>query len=216
LAVITENGLWIKDEINNHTNIINAKSIDQNKLIDISITQFNKEFDFIQNIEAKEADITSKNWLLINAETSMLNSNNKNYENLNFITNFDENKIKSLFSNLSSLTIFQLYKLKNDYKSLGYSTIEVDTHKLKIFSYPVYLMIMTIFSSIIMLNIKRDRPKIFNLILGILLSVVIYYINYFSNLLGENEKIPISIAIWMPQIILILLSLIGLVRINEK
>ena len=50
---------------------------------------------------------------------------------------------------------------------------------------------MTVFSSIIMLNIKKDKPKIFNLILGILLSVVIYYINYFSNLLGESEKLPI-------------------------
>ena len=77
-------------------------------------------------------------------------------------------------------------------------------------------MIMTVFSSIIMINIKKDKPKIFNLILGILLSVVIYYINYFSNLLGENEKLPILLAVWMPQIILILLSLIGLVKINEK
>ena len=112
--------------------------------------------------------------------------------------------------------MWELNKLTKDYKSLGYSTLEVDTHTLKIYSYPFYLTIMTVFSSIIMLNIKKDKTKIFNLILGILLSVVIYYINYFSNLLGQNEKLPIHVAIWMPQLILILLSSIGLVKINEK
>ena len=216
LAVITENGLWIKDEINGTTNIINAKAINKNKLINLSITQFDKNFDFIQNIEAEEADISNNNWSIKEANISNQETENIISKNIIFKTNFNVKKINSLFSNLSSLSIFQLNKLKSDHKSLGYSTVEVDTHKLKIFSYPVYLMIMTIFSSIIMLNIKRDRPKIFNLILGILLSVIIYYINYFSNLLGENEKIPIVIAIWIPQIILILLSSIGLVRINEK
>ena len=77
-------------------------------------------------------------------------------------------------------------------------------------------MVMSVFSSIIMLNIKRNKPKIFNLILGILLSVMIYYINYFSNLLGESEKLPITISVYMPLIILVLFSGIGLVRINEK
>ena len=109
-----------------------------------------------------------------------------------------------------------LNKLKRDYQSLGYSTLEVDAHKLKIFTYPVYLMIMTVFASIIMLNIKRNKPKIFNLILGILLSVIIYYINYFSNLLGESERMPVNISVYMPLLILILISLVGLVRINEK
>ena len=114
------------------------------------------------------------------------------------------------------MTLFELNKLKKDYQTLGYSTLEVDTHKLKVFSYPLYLMVMSVFSSIIMLNIKRNKPKIFNLILGILLSVMIYYINYFSNLLGESEKLPLTISVYMPLIILVLFSAIGLVRINEK
>tara|TARA_E500000331_G_scaffold353730_1_gene405022 strand:+ start:294 stop:1376 length:1083 start_codon:yes stop_codon:yes gene_type:complete len=216
LAVVTENGLWMKDEIDNVVSIINAESIKQNILVNTSITQFNKNFDFIQNIEAKKIDIKSNYWIIEEARVSMDEVQPVVQKNLIFKTNFNLERINSLFSNLSSLTLWQLNKLKKDYKSLGYSTLEVDTHTFKIYSYPFYLMIMTVFSSIIMLNIKKDKPKIFNLILGILLSVIIYYINYFSNLLGENERLPIYIAIWMPQIILILLSSIGLIRINEK
>ena len=216
LAVVTENGIWIKDEIDDILNIINAKSIKQSSLIDASITQFDKSFNFIQNIESKKIDIKTKNWIITEAIISKEEVGPIIKKKLIFKTNFDLEKINGLFSNLSSLSLWELNKLKKDYKSLGYSTLEVETHTLKIYSYPFYLTIMTVFSSIIMLNIKKDKPKIFNLILGILLSVVIYYINYFSNLLGENEKLPIHIAIWMPQILLILLSLIGLVKINEK
>ena len=216
LAVITENGLWIKDEIDNVTNIINANRIDKNLLIDVSITQFDKNFNLIRNIETKEANITKNYWVIKKAVVSEVGFQDKNIENIIFKSNFNVKKINSLFSNLSSLSLFELSKLKKDYQSLGYSTLEVDAHSLKIFSYPIYLMIMCVFSSIIMLNIKRNRPKIFNLILGILLSVIIYYINYFSNLLGENERMPLTMSVYMPLITLVLISAIGLVRINEK
>ena len=110
----------------------------------------------------------------------------------------------------------ELIKLSNDYKRLGYSTTEVHSHLNKIYTYPVYLALMTLFSSIIMLNIKKNRPMIFYLILSIFLSVVIYYFKVVFNLLGETGKIPVYASTWMPIFILIVLVSIGLIRINEK
>jgi lipopolysaccharide export system permease protein len=112
--------------------------------------------------------------------------------------------------------MWDLEKLKKDYESLGYSTLEVNAHKHKIIAYPVYLMIMTLLSGIIMLNIKVNKSKIFHLILGISLSVIIYYVQYFFNFLGENGKIPIMTSIWFPLIILLVLCSVGLIRVNEK
>ena len=67
-----------------------------------------------------------------------------------------------------------------------------------------------------MFNTSYNKSKIANLVIGILLSVVIYYVNYFFNLMGINEKVPVILSVWFPFIILILLSGIGLVKINEK
>jgi lipopolysaccharide export system permease protein len=75
---------------------------------------------------------------------------------------------------------------------------------------------MTLLSSIMMLNIKRNKPKVFHVILGIFLSVLIYYFYYLFNLLGITGKIPVFASIWLPFFILATLILIGLVRINEK
>ena len=52
LATITENGLWIKDEIENNINFINAKKIDLNSLVDVEIVQLDENFNHIQSIKA--------------------------------------------------------------------------------------------------------------------------------------------------------------------
>ena len=49
LAVITEDGLWIKDQINNNINIINANKVDNEFLLDVSISQFDKDFEYFTN-----------------------------------------------------------------------------------------------------------------------------------------------------------------------
>ena len=215
LAVITENGLWIRDEVNETINIINADKINNNLLINVSIVQFDKNFNLLQIIESEEVNIKSKKWKINNPFITKKNATDK-LESVNLNSNFDIEIINNLFSNLSSMSLMQLSKLKKDYKKLGYSTVGIKVYENKIFSVPVYLAIMTLLSGIIMFNSKYKKSKIFNVILGITLSVIIYYVNYFSGLLGETGKIPIILSVWLPLIILILISSIGLIRLNEK
>jgi len=215
LAVINNNGIWIKDEIENKINIINAEKITGHILTRVNITQFDNNFQLIQNIYSNEVFIKYTEWKIKKALISKENMFEQE-EDLLFKTNFNSEKIYSLFSNLSSLSMWDLKKLKNEYKNLGYSTLEINLHFQKIYSFPIYLMIMSLFSGIIMLNIKHNKPRLFNLGMGVLLSVIIYYINYFSNSLGKNENLPVEISIWLPLIIIFIISCVGLVKINEK
>ena len=216
LAVITENGLWIKDEINNKINIINAEKFEKDLLINVEIIQFDKNFIFDQSIIAEKINIKNYKWKIKNAKISQNNFNKSVNKDLIFESNFNSEKINNLFSDLSSLSFLKLKDMKNNYKNLGYSTDEVDVHIQKIFAYPFYLIIMALFSGIIMMNIKHNKPKIFSLIFGIILSVVIYYINYFSAVLGQNLSLPSYISVWTPILLIFLSCAIGLVRINEK
>ena len=67
-----------------------------------------------------------------------------------------------------------------------------------------------------MLNTKRDKPVIYHIILGVFLSVVIYYFYYLFNMFGKNNTIPILTSVWLPLLILVIFIIIGLIRINEK
>ena len=216
MAVITENGLWIKDEYNKITNIINSEKIVGDELIDVEITQFNDEFQLDRIIFAEKINIKENNWTIKNPKISKNNFNYVSDEIIILNTNFNSKKLNSLFGNLNSLTFFELLDMKKNYKKLGYSTVEVEVHIQKFYTYPFYLTIMTLLSAIIMFNIRQDKPIIFHLILGIFLSVLIYYINFFSNVLGESLELSSIVSVIMPLLIITLSCSVGLVKLNEK
>ena len=218
LAVITKNGLWIRDKIEDKTFIINASKMENEFLVDNFITEFNKEYEVIRNIRSEKINIKSNEWVIY----SPVIFTNNNFikldkgEIIKIQTNFDYEKIQSLFSNLSSLSLIELLKLRENYITMNYSTTEINIHLLKLFSYPLYMVLMTILSSIIMLKIKVNESSTFKISLGLFLSVIIYYINNFSNILGKVEKVSMSLSVLMPIIILISINAIMLYKINDK
>ena len=216
LATITENGLWIKDEDDEIINFINAKNVTINYLENVDIIQLDKNFNLIKNIKSEKALIKNNKWILTNSKIIDNNNNvikkNKSYFNSNF--NYED--INSLFANLSSLTFWELLELKKDYLSIKYSTTEIDYHTQKIMAYPFLITIISVLSATLMLNIGFQKQKLYLIVVGIMLSVVIYYINFFFGTMGKNEKLPLTVSIWTPIIILFIISLVGLVRINEK
>tara|TARA_B110000211_G_scaffold48065_1_gene52014 strand:- start:2671 stop:3744 length:1074 start_codon:yes stop_codon:yes gene_type:complete len=215
LAVVTENGLWIKDEINDSINLINANKVNDNFLLDVSITKFDKDFNILETLKSKKVDISSKNWKILNP-TLFKNGSQNIFEELIIESNFDLQKINNLFSNLSSLTMLDLITLRTSYISLNYSVTDINSHLLKIISYPIYLTLITIFSAIIMYNIGYQKNTFFKITLGIFLSVIIYYINNFLIILGTNEKIPLILSIFLPLIILSIINFISIIKLNEK
>ena len=216
LAVVTNNGLWVKDEINAKIYIIRAAKIKDNFLETVIISEFSKDFDLIQILKSKKVDIKDANWIIYNPSILKDNST-KNIDGTQILkTHFDQKKINSLFRNLLSLNILELFKLRDDYMSLGYATNNIKLHLYKLFSFPVYLSLMMLSGSIIMLNIERNKPVIFHILLGVFFSVIIYYFYYLFNVLGEGGKIPLLLSVSLPLLIIATFILIGLVRINEK
>ena len=131
-------------------------------------------------------------------------------------TNFDYKRIKTLYSNLSSLSILQLFELRNNYKKLNYSLTEVNLQILKISTYPIYLVLITVLSALIMFNIKRLDTTTLKISLGLFISVIIYYINNFFLVMGSTERIPLIFAVFIPLIMLGLFNSYMVYRINEK
>ena len=216
LAVVTDSSLWLKDEINNHTLIVKANYIEGNFLIDVIINKFDYNFDLINTIQSDKVNIFDKNWIINKPIITVDNISTKNTDYINLITNFDKKKINSLFSNISTLNLLELFNLKDDYEKLGYSSDEIEIHLLKLFSTPLLYGVLTILSSIIMFSVKRDKSLIFHIIVGILMSVIIYYVNFMFSSLGNTGKIPVIASIFLPILFISIIATIGLIRVNEK
>ena len=216
LAVVTDSGLWIKDEINDDTLIVKANYIKENFLMEVIINKFDPNFNLISTIQANKIDIEKKDWLISNPIITKNNITEKKTNIINLATNFDKEKINSLFSNISTLNLLELFDLKKDYEKLGYSSDEIVIHLLKLMTTPLFYGVLTILSAIIMFNIRKDRSLIFHIIMGIFMSVVIYYINFMFSSLGNTGKIPINISIFLPIFFISIIATIGLIRVYEK
>tara|TARA_B100001057_G_scaffold461588_1_gene513735 strand:+ start:2149 stop:3222 length:1074 start_codon:yes stop_codon:yes gene_type:complete len=215
LAVITNNGLWIKDIIDNKILIINSSKLEKNFLINNFITEFDNNYNVIRNLRSNKIDIKNKKWIIYDAKIYKKNI----YDQINFLelnTNFNYEQIQNLFSNLSSLNMFQLIELRKNYKKLNYSLVEIDIHLLKLLSYPFYLLLMSIFASLIMFRLKRLNSATLRISIGLLVSVLIYYINNFFLVMGSTERLSVTFAIFIPLGLLMIMATQMLRKINEN
>jgi lipopolysaccharide export system permease protein len=216
LKYYSNNSLWIKDEIDEHIYIINGNLKKNNFIENIFISKFDQNFKLIENIFSKKVDISTNIWILEKPQIFNFKNQILNPEFLEIKSHFNVDKINNTFSNLYSLSILELIKLKKENQTLGYTIEDIDFHLLKIILLPIFLTLLVLVSSIIMLNIKKNQSYLFHIIFGIFFSVIIYYSNSLFKVVGLTGKISISMSILFPLLILLLVSLVGLVRINEK
>ena len=215
LAVVNKNGLWIRDKIDNKILIVNSSKIDENFLIDNFITEFDENYNVKRNIISKKINIKTNNWIIL--EPRIINKNIiQELDSISTYSNFNYKLINSLFSNLSSLSILELIELKDNYQQLNYSTIDIDIQIQKIITYPIYLILMTILSSLIMLNSRKYKSNTFKISIGLFLCVLIYYLNNLFNVMGATGKINHIMSIWIPMLILSSLIFLSSSKINEK
>ena len=215
LAVVTNNGLWIKDVVEDKILMVNASKIQDNYIVNVYISEFNKDFEILRNIKSKKIDIKNKKWLIYDAEIYKQNFK-VDQDQIELDTNFDYEIIQNLFSNLSSLSIFELIEMRNNYIKLNYSINDLNLHLLNLFLYPFYLVLMSLISSIIMLNSKDLKNKYLKIIFGLFASVTIYYLYNYFYVLGLTEKINIILSILLPLFILFIINSYFLRNINAK
>lgn len=215
LAVITKNGLWIKDKINNKIIITNSSSIEGNYLANSYITEFDESFNVIRNIQSEKINISNNEWIIIKPRIYQKN-NYDTQEIIKLKTNFNSDRIRNLYSNLSALNYFELIELRKNYIKLNYSLTDINLHIFKLVSFPLYLLLISLFSSLIMLSTKQIKSTTFKISIGLFVSVIIYYLNNFFYVLGSTEKISIMLSISLPLIILIIINSLMLYRVNEK
>ena len=92
--------------------IIKAKQIKGENLNEVIINKFNRNFDLISTIQSKKVNILEKNWIVFDPIVTKENISKRDEKNLQLQTSFDQEKIKSLFSNISTLNLIELFDLK--------------------------------------------------------------------------------------------------------
>jgi len=218
LAAVTENGIWIKEKKFNQSYIVRASNLNGQLLMNLTIYEFDINNNFINRIEAETANISSLKWKLknakiINAEGELIG---KNINNITYLSMYDVKKIKSLYSNLDTVSFWKLESEIQLLEDRGYSTNEMRSKLQRSLAFPLFLLSMVFLSGVFTLGMKfkeKNWPYVF---IAVIASVIIFYFNDFSAALGKTGKLPIEVSVWMPIIIIFIFGAIGLIHANQK
>ena len=218
LAAITENGIWIKEKNLEINNIIRSSHLENENLMNVTIYNFNKNNELTKRIEAKSANITSLKWSLkdvkIIAEDGKIIEDN--LKNLSYVSMYDIKKIKSLYANLDTVSFWNLGKEIKLLEERGYSTKEMEAKFQRSLAFPFFLLSMVLLSGVFTLGIRFKENNWTYVFIAILASVLIYFFNDFSAVLGKTEKLPLEISVWMPIAIIFIFSSVGIIHANQK
>ena len=75
---------------------------------------------------------------------------------------------------------------------------------------------LILLSSVFILGTKFKENNWTYVFIAIITSVLIYFFNDFSAVLGKTEKLPMEIAVWMPIAIIFIFSAVGIIHANKK
>ena len=221
LIVINDSGLWFMEKNEENYKIIRADKIvdnDFSKFYNSTIYTLDTDFNFLDRYDSKLVFINKKEWILENTKLLSRNDNAQKKEEKDYTLNLsiDINELKNLFTNANTISFWDILNSIKKLNDRGYSGDELKIKFHKYLSLPIYLFSMIILATVFTINIKKNYSNFIYVFFGIILGIVIYFLNDLSIALGIAGKMPLAISVWIPIFLILVISAINLIRINEN
>ncbi len=224
LIVINATGLWFVENLPSGYNIIRADKISDNnfsKLKNVTIYNLDENFNFLKRLDSKQVLIENKNWSLENTKILSANSqsnltSNKIFSNMDFLSSININDLKNYFSNADTVSFWDITSNIKTLNNRGYSADELKVKLHKYLSLPIYLFGMILLSTIFTITLNKEYNTFMYLFFGLILGFVIYFLNDLSIAIGLGNKLHLTISVWSPIVVIVFLSILNLIKINES
>ena len=219
LITFNKNGLWIKEILNsNEERIIFAKKAKNNYLENVTIFFFNKDFVLKKKIFSENAYIENNDWSLKNVTVLKFDAELKfeKFETIELNSIYTYEKISNLFKNMHTISFVDLITNYKGLQESGYNKEFLNENLNKMLTLPFFLLIMTAIACIMTMHRLKESKNIKFIVAGIMVCVFVFYFKDLSNALGQTNRIPLSLSVWIPILSIGIFSFVGILQINEK
>ncbi len=218
LVTINKNGVWIKENQGDKLMITTAKSLNGNYLSDVTIYIIDNNNKISERIESKSVNISNFDWEIKKVKIYKFENSGKPIyeENLSIKSVYNVKKLNELYKNLDTISFFELINEQEKLIEKGYNK-EALNEKLNVFfSIPPFLALMVVLASIFTIGSINKVQNLYYIFVAILSCAVIYFFKDLSIVLGQTNRISLTLAVWMPVFAIGLFCSIGIMQINEK
>jgi len=214
LIIMSNTGLWVKEKKDDYNFIIRADKIEDqsfNKLSNITIYKFDDQNNLVDRIDGKYAEISNNKWIIKDA-IKLSDSKSIKVNQILYQTNINLFKLKSFFINPNTFSIWDIPEQISQIKKIGYFGQELIIAFNKYLATPILLFSMIIIASIFTIKIGIQFNNYIYSFLGILVGITFYFLTDLSIAIGKSGKIPLIFAVWIPILIIMIISLYSLTK----
>ena len=218
LIIISETGIWLKEQRDLHSYIIRTDDNKNKKykiLKNISIYKFNMNNEFIERIEGSEVNINKNIWLIKNVKKLDLNGESQNLSTYIFETKINLDELIKFYENSNTFSVWDIPKEIKKIRERGYIGQELFIKLNKFLSLPFFLFSMIFLSKFFTLDITYRFNNFIYAFIGIICGIAVYYLTDLSIAMGKSGKIPLILAVWMPIILFFTFSIYSLIRTGD-
>jgi lipopolysaccharide export system permease protein len=188
--------------------IINAEQIDlrQSMLIDVTVTQFDKNMNIIARYDSKSAFLDNRKWQLDDTWITDQNNISQYVGKVELHTNSEEIIIEETILKNSEQSI---WTINNTIEKLNTNNIRSSKHitDLNFFiTLPLLMSGLVLVSACFMVKQFRIQHSLIMLLLGIITGLLIFVVNSISYTLSESEIFNPILGAWWHIILIYLIA----------
>lgn len=212
---VSSEGLWLRQGDESGQTVIRAAraNVDGSVLFDVTFISNSTDGGPFRRIQGDKATLVKDGWKIEGAKTwSLLPDQNPEASTtltptLFLPTTLTLDSIRDGFGKPSNISIWKLPDYIQQLETSGFSARRHTVWLQMELARPIFLLAMVLVASAFTMQHTRFGRTGISVLSAILLGFTLYYIRNFSQILGENGQIPITLAAWAPPVASILLAL---------
>ena len=219
--VWSESGFWWRDNQENGTMVLRASRVRQEgskiTLEDVSLFELNTNGLSERQIESSDAVLENGQIHMQNAfVVDPMNENLQPVSHLTFDTSLNIDRLLEKFDAPQTMSFWRFPKFIRFLKEAGFSARAHEVYFFELTAFPLFLVAMFLVSALFTFPpSNRQGGTFLRVLLAIGCGFLLYFFSRITNVLGQNESLPLFLAAWGPALICIPLCISALLSLED-
>ncbi len=213
---VSENGVWMRQYDKDYEYLMRARHINKDTIKDVTLYMYDHQDQFIQRLDAQEAQFIKEGITLKDVWLSKHESPNQHFTDFYLPTNLTLAMIEESGSSPRTLSIWTLPSFIHLLEKSGLSSVKYRIYWHSLFANIVLVCSMVLLGAGFALSsFMRQRPFLI-IGAGILTGFLIFFISDISYALGQAMRIPMILGAWIPALIGVLTGMMIIFHLEDR
>ena len=208
-VTLLQNGLWLRQNDSEGYALIYAKKFEPHdwKLNNLIVFTFDRDDNFLQRIDGKEAELEDGYWNIKNATIQRDLPMPEKLPNYRYPTTLTKKEIDDSFASPDTMSFWEMPEFIKKMEETGVPSSRLKMYFQSLLSRPLFFLSMVLLAATVSLGHIRHGKTGRIILSGIAIGFIIFFLETVLQAFGISHKLPITLAAWSPAILTTLLGI---------